>query len=124
MTYQYRAITATLVQIATAIQTERPSKWHWDVRYLARILEITVEEVNGFVSLIEKGGTGNRKIGIWRSNPRPFAVKIGLTRNEENLLNLHYTDVKDKFSLLDNNRYVCLGGISLQNKAISVKIQS
>ena len=114
---------ATLVQIATAIQTERPSKWHWDVRHLARILEITVEEVNGFVSLIEKGGTGNRKIGTWRSNPEPFAAKIDLTRNEENLLNFHYTDVKDKFSRLDNDRYICLGRISLQNKAISVKIQ-
>jgi len=115
-------MTATLVQIATAIQTERPSKWHWDVRHLARILEITVEEVNGFVSLIEKGGTGNRKIGTWRSNPEPFATKIDLTQNEENLLNLHYTDVKDKFSLLDNGRYVHLGRIRLQNKTISMKI--
>ena len=123
MTCQYRAMTATLVQIATAIQTEMPLKWHLDVRHLARILEITVEEVNGFVSLIQKGGTGNRKIGTWRSTPEPFATKIDLTRNEENLLNLHYTDVKDKFSLLDNGRSVRLGRISLQNKAISVKIQ-
>ena len=56
-------MTATLVQIATAIQTERPSKWHWDVRHLARILEITAEEANGFISLIEKGGTVARGTG-------------------------------------------------------------
>ena len=49
-------MTATLAQIATAIQSERPSKWHWDVRHLARILEITVEEVNGFIGLVEKQG--------------------------------------------------------------------
>ena len=109
MTYKYRAMTVTLVQIVTAIQTERPLKWHWGVRHLACILEITVEEVNGFVRLIEKGGTGNIKIGTWRSNPEPFAAKIDLTQNEENLLNLHYTDVKDKFSWLDNDQYVCLG---------------
>ena len=115
-------MTATLVQIATAIQTERPSKWHWDVRHLARVLEITVEEVNGFIGLVEKGGTGNRKIGTWRSNPEPFAAKIDLTRNEENLLNLHYADVRCPCRLA-NDRYVRLGRISLQSKSVNVKVQ-
>ena len=115
-------MTATLVQIATAIQTERPSKWHWDIRHLAHILEITVEEVNGFISLIEKGGTGNKKIGSWKPNPEPFAAKIDLTRNEENLLNLHYTDVRNACRLADD-RFVCLGRISLQNKDINMRVQ-
>ena len=116
-------MTTTLNQIATAVQTERPSKWYWDIKHFARTLEITVEEANGFISCIEKGGAGSKKDGTWRFNPKPFATKIDLTRDEENLLNFHYTDVKDKSSRLDNDRYIRLGRISLQNKAISVKIQ-
>ena len=46
-----------LAQIATAIQTKRPSKWHWDVKHLARILKIVAEEVSSFISLVEKDGT-------------------------------------------------------------------
>ena len=82
-------MTATLHQIVGAIQTLKPSKWHWDISHFAVSLEIALEEANGFIRCIEQGGTGNKKDGSWRSNPEPFATKIDLTRNEDNLLNLH-----------------------------------
>ena len=88
------------------------SRWHWDIKHIAQILEISVEEANGFISCIEKSGTGNKKDGTWRSNPDMFAAKIDLTQNEDNLLSLHYTDVRNACRL-DNGRFVCLEKISL-----------
>ena len=116
MNWQCRAMTTTLNQIATAVQTERPSKWYWDIKHFARTLEITVEEANGFISCIEKGGAGSKKDGSWRFNPDPFAAKIDLKRDEENLLNLHYIDVRNDLSRFDDDRYVRLGRIGSQNK--------
>ena len=116
-------MTVTLHEIAGAVQTLLPSKWHWNITYLAHTLGITVEETNGFIRCIEKGGTGNKKEGSWRPNPDPFAAKTDLTQSEENSLNLHYTDVRNEFSRLDNVRFVRLGKISSQNKSITVSVQ-
>ena len=74
-------------------------------------------------ALREKGGAGSKKDGSWRFIPDTFAAKKDLKRNEENLLNLHYIDVRNNLSRLDDDRYVRLGRISSQNKDVSIKVQ-
>ena len=51
-----------------------------------------------------------------------FAAKIDLTQNEDNLLNLHYTNVRN-VCRLDDAIFVCLGKISSQNKHVTLKVQ-
>ena len=51
-----------------AIQTLKPSKWHWDISHFAETeslaITVTVEVANYFIICIEKSGTGNRKDGL------------------------------------------------------------
>ena len=96
---------ATLHQIVGIVQTLPSSKCHWDIKHLAQILEISVEEATGFISCIKKGETGNKKDGTWRSNPDSFVVNIALTQNGDNLLNLHYTDVRNVCQM-DDGKFV------------------
>ena len=72
-------MTAALVQIVASIQMQRPLKWHWGIIHFARLLKISVEEANGFISLIEKSKTGNKKFRSWKSKSEPFVAKIDLT---------------------------------------------
>ena len=116
-------MTATLHQIVGAIQTLKPSKWHWDIHHFAESLDISLEEANGFITCIEKGGTGNKKDGLWKFNPKAFSAKIDLTQNKDNLLNFHYTDLRNKCRQ-KICRFVCLGKIIVQNKHITVRVQT
>ena len=60
------------------------------VSHFAESLKITVKQANYFISCTEKDSRGNKKDGSWKSIPKPLAAKIDLTRNKDNLLNLHY----------------------------------
>ena len=53
----------TLLQIVQSTQTLKPSQWYWDINHFATGLEITVEQVTGFIKCIEIGGTGIKADG-------------------------------------------------------------
>ena len=94
------AVTPTLLSITESLQKLPPSKWHWDIHHLAATLQITVEQLRGFVKCIESGGSGKKSDDSWEPNPAPFRTPIKLTDNQnDNVINLHYIDSGRKRSL-------------------------
>ena len=70
--------------------------------------------------------------GTWQANPSPYDIPLDLTIQEDNILNLHYSNIGKKPVSFDEPSmfvidypapYFHTGKISDQNKAITVKIQ-
>ena len=63
-------MTFTLYKISESIQTLTHSKWYWDIRLFSEGPGIAVEQANGFIKCLEKGGTGKKADGSWKANPK------------------------------------------------------
>ena len=131
-------VTPSLFSIGESLQKLPPSKWHWDIRHLAETLQITVEQLNGFIKRVESGGSGKKTDSSWEPNSAPYQTPIKLTDNQiDNVLNLHYIDNGRKGSLANSmdivepstsvleqeSRLLRLGRVYTHNNAITPKIQ-
>jgi len=94
-------VTPTLFSIGESLQKLPPSKWHWDIRHLAETLNITEEQLGGFIKRVESGGSGKKSDSSWVPNPAPYQTPISENRID-NVLNLHYIDSGRKGSLANS----------------------
>ena len=125
----------TLLEIVQQTQTLIASKWHLDIRHYAESVGITTDEAYAFIRCIESGGTGNKSDRTWQPNPSPFNAKVNLCSQQDNHLNLHYTDNGRKSeitgdllepsttSVEQSCRFVRLGKMCNHNKELTVKVQ-
>ena len=67
-------------------------KWYVDSRYLARVLNMSCEELQEVVAAFKKGGEGARTDGLFKPNPKPYDQKISFSESVDNILNLHESD--------------------------------
>ena len=124
----------TLLQIAESIDRPKPTRWLIDIHHFASCLDLTVDQVEAFFKCIENGGSGVRKDGTWKANPKPFNTKTNLSSNEENRLNLHcyatgrkgapYLFGEPSPNAVDyDSKYIYLGMVAKRRQEITLSIQ-
>ena len=85
----------SFLQVANAVTNLEPSN-HWiHESTLAKRLEISIDDLEGWVKSVREGGSGAVSDNTFVANPAPYNVKIDLSDlSADNSLNLHYQDKK------------------------------
>jgi len=85
----------SFLQVANAVTNLEPSN-HWiHESTLTKRLEISIDDLEGWVKSVREGGSGAVSDNTFVANPAPYNVKIDLSDlSADNSLNLHYQDKK------------------------------
>ena len=90
----------TFIQRAESICecASRPPKWHIHEGHFAQSLEFSTRIcLDNFILRLERGGSGCKKDGTWKANPRPYDMAIDLKdESVDNLIGLHFQSRGDR----------------------------